>query len=432
MKTGTLEVFAVSGGELFHKRQDGPGGGWGSGWENLGLPTPGQPYWSATRLSNAGPALAPEEGNPLGVAATAWPAANPPDYHYWTGNNSRGEAWYRGQASAGSEVWNPWVRIGTGIDGDVRPAVGRSAGQVQAFAVQRVRMPMPPPPQGGGAGGPGFDACNSLTGEQNGEADTCVIVHSVVRSLQNADGSWTTPAVLGNLMQPWPASPPFDPDDCDPVNGQDRRRCPFLAAPPILNPVSTATGSVAILARGPVWINNGGGYSQGPEGVTEDVSVEAALEMAGASGAPAWYGELSGGSWDWTEVGGSRPVVGGAVAVLDGENLLEAFAVAVKVEADGDSTNVVQHSRRAADGTWSAWTELVDSGGVQFMGTPAVGRNIDGTLEVFAGGEKGGSEGVFRTHQSWTDGTWSVWEPMGGGKQTSPVVVMCRAILACV
>ncbi|MFD3545514.1 hypothetical protein ACFWUW_07815 [Streptomyces sp. NPDC058655] len=102
---------------------------------------------------------------------------------------------------------------------------------------------------------------------------------------------------------------------------------------------------------------------------------------------------------------------GSPVVATAGDGTTTAFVRA------GDST-LFRRDRDPATGTWSDWT----STGGTTNGDPAVGRRLDGRLEVFAHRRNGDL-----WHQTWAKGGWGPWSNMGTPPGTTvvgtPVVV---------
>jgi hypothetical protein len=115
------------------------------------------------------------------------------------------------------------------------------------------------------------------------------------------------------------------------------------------------------------------------------------------------------------------------VAVMQGDP-------AVALNADGrlevfvrGSDNALYHiwQTKPADGPWSAWSSLATPPGESITSDPAVARNLDGRLEVFAGDANGVLWHNWQTKPA--DGPWFVWTslgtPPGGGITGNPSAV---------
>lgn len=71
---------------------------------------------------------------------------------------------------------------------------------------------------------------------------------------------------------------------------------------------------------------------------------------------------------------------------------------------------------------WSGWASL----GPGIVSSPAVGRNADGRLEVFAVGVSGGMQQTFQCRSptsSFCSGSWSGWLAFGGNPASTPPAV---------
>lgn len=92
--------------------------------------------------------------------------------------------------------------------------------------------------------------------------------------------------------------------------------------------------------------------------------------------------------------------------IIDAVGRLDLFAK--------DTDNAIWHVRQAVpNGGWGAWQSLGGS-----LDGPAVGRNLDGSLEVFAVG----TNSVLYHDTQQANGTWSGWSSMGVYAQGVPTV----------
>jgi hypothetical protein len=120
----------------------------------------------------------------------------------------------------------------------------------------------------------------------------------------------------------------------------------------------------------------------------------------------AWSNGFSG----WLPHGAPRPDPGGNVAGpvaagRSGDGRVEVFVIAL----NGSMWNIRQ---TRANGGWSGWNDLGSAGGGGFEDRPAVARNADGRLELFAKGTDGV---LWRRRQLQVSPTtgWSDWVSEG-------------------
>ena len=66
---------------------------------------------------------------------------------------------------------------------------------------------------------------------------------------------------------------------------------------------------------------------------------------------------------------------------------------------------------------WSSWFPIDPTGTLN--GNPAVGKNLDDTLEVFV---KGTDNALYHIRQSANTFVWGHWEPLGGFLTSDPVI----------
>ncbi len=107
----------------------------------------------------------------------------------------------------------------------------------------------------------------------------------------------------------------------------------------------------------------------------------------------------------WTDLGG-QPLEPGFTVGQSLSGLLQVFAV--------DSAGRVWSDAQTDPGTWGGWHPLAAGGHVPPLGPQlAVGRDLDGTLELF-GIDRGGT--VWRAWQTAPGGAWQGWSALGGGR----------------
>jgi hypothetical protein len=110
------------------------------------------------------------------------------------------------------------------------------------------------------------------------------------------------------------------------------------------------------------------------------------------------------GTWQYMEQGSSFS--GDPAAGMDLDGRLEVFAV-------GSDSKLWVNYQLTPGGSWSNWVQ-VQSGATGFVGKPAVGRNADGRLEVFA--RKSTDNNLYHSYQLATGGTtWASWSVLQSG-----------------
>ncbi len=104
------------------------------------------------------------------------------------------------------------------------------------------------------------------------------------------------------------------------------------------------------------------------------------------------------------DLSGGTPVVG-----VNADGRLEVFA-----EAPGASGVELDHiwQTTAGDG-WDAWASL-GAPPAQFLGAPAVARNADGRLEAFVRVGLMSAGSLWHIWQTAPNGGWSDWDNLGG------------------
>jgi hypothetical protein len=116
----------------------------------------------------------------------------------------------------------------------------------------------------------------------------------------------------------------------------------------------------------------------------------------------------------WQNLGGPGGVLGDPVLAKSYDGRLEVFC--------RGAAGTIQHIAQS-DGSrdeWAGW-ETLGSGG--FVGNPAVGSNADGRLEVFAAcTTRSGLTLLHRWQTGQSNPIWSDWADMGGHPAGSPVV----------
>jgi hypothetical protein len=121
-----------------------------------------------------------------------------------------------------------------------------------------------------------------------------------------------------------------------------------------------------------------------------------------------WQPAANSGPWSgWASLGGNLKLTAPAVG-RNADGRIEVFACT--------SDNALWHIwQTAPNNGWSNWERL---GGV-VLGTPAVVETVDGRLEVFV---RGSDWRLWHIWQTSPNGGWSGWEPLGGVMLRSPVV----------
>ena len=139
-----------------------------------------------------------------------------------------------------------------------------------------------------------------------------------------------------------------------------------------------------------------------------------------------WQTAPNNGWSDWDSLGIPHPEYrapdGFAIGDLDsapavGRNAdgrLEVFAVGSANTFQADLVHIWQV---APNSPWSGWASL---GGRWKLTAPAVGRNADGRLEVFARAE---DDSLWHIWQTAPSSGWSNWMPLGNGIVGAPVVI---------
>jgi hypothetical protein len=136
-----------------------------------------------------------------------------------------------------------------------------------------------------------------------------------------------------------------------------------------------------------------------------------------------------GGAWsEWESLGVPHPefrspdgrfTFGGMASVptvgRNRDGRLEAFAVGTKDAFTADLVHIWQPA--ANSGPWSGWASL---GGDLKAVAPAVGRNADGRLEVFACSR---DHALWHIWQTAPNNGWSQWQKLGGVVLGAPAVV---------
>jgi len=120
----------------------------------------------------------------------------------------------------------------------------------------------------------------------------------------------------------------------------------------------------------------------------------------------AWVGG-GGGVPDLPTMGGS--LAGSPALGSNADGRLEVFA-------QGTSGSLQTAYQTTVNGSWSGWFSL--GGGV--TGTPAVARNSDGRLQVFVRGS--GDQALWTVAQTSANGGWGGWTSLGGSLTSNPVV----------
>jgi hypothetical protein len=116
----------------------------------------------------------------------------------------------------------------------------------------------------------------------------------------------------------------------------------------------------------------------------------------------------------WASMGAvitARPAV-----ALNSDGRLEVFARGI----DGALVHTAQETA-SSSASWSDWESL--GGGDLITSGPAVARNSDGRLEVFARGREGGLRSISQTTAGGGSG-WSAWQSLGGATIGDPVVAV--------
>lgn len=113
----------------------------------------------------------------------------------------------------------------------------------------------------------------------------------------------------------------------------------------------------------------------------------------------------AGGGWSaWASLGGPAGAnLAGPAVGRNADGRLEVVAVA-------DQHAVWHLAQSSAGGGWGSWASLGAPPGVAFLGTPRIGANQDGRLEVFLFGV---DDAVWHIWQE-PGGGWSTWESLGG------------------
>ncbi len=123
-----------------------------------------------------------------------------------------------------------------------------------------------------------------------------------------------------------------------------------------------------------------------------------------------WQTAPSNGWSGWENMGGNK--TSDPTAIINRDGRMEVFA-------RGTDNALYRKIQSWVNGPWwplfSGWDSL---GGV-ILGAPAVARNADGRLEVFARGTDGA---IWHRWQISPSGGWSDWNSLGGVLTTEPVV----------
>ncbi|BCL81322.1 hypothetical protein ccbrp13_37870 [Ktedonobacteria bacterium brp13] len=112
------------------------------------------------------------------------------------------------------------------------------------------------------------------------------------------------------------------------------------------------------------------------------------------------------GPWSgWSAIQTGVSLTGTPAVGLDSTGRLEIFA--------RSPNGYIWHNyQTSANGPWSTWNQLVS--GYVFSGDPAVGFDQDGRMEVFARGS-GSSESIWHSYQSSLNGPWTTWADIQPG-----------------
>jgi hypothetical protein len=126
----------------------------------------------------------------------------------------------------------------------------------------------------------------------------------------------------------------------------------------------------------------------------------------------------AGGGWGgWASLG-AAPKVGFSVARLgqDADGRLEVFAVGRTLP----QVDTVWHNRQIfPGGPWLAWSDLGHPTGTGQLTGVAVGRNVDGRLDIFTSELNGRAWHIAQTAPG---GPWGVWADLHGEPATTPAV----------
>jgi hypothetical protein len=113
------------------------------------------------------------------------------------------------------------------------------------------------------------------------------------------------------------------------------------------------------------------------------------------------------GTWsEWNSLGGA--MIGSPAVGQNADGRLEVFV-------QGTNTDLCHRWQESPGGGWSGWNSL----GGAMIGNPAVARNHDGRLEVFV---QGTDTALWHKWQESPGGGWSGWNPLGGAMIGSPAV----------
>jgi hypothetical protein len=111
------------------------------------------------------------------------------------------------------------------------------------------------------------------------------------------------------------------------------------------------------------------------------------------------------GAWSGWDVLGAPPglTLGELAVARNQDGRLEVFAI---------TSGALWHRwQMTPGGSWDAWSSLSTPPGVTSLGSPAVGHNADGRLEVMV---TGSNDAIWHIWQTSAGGAWSGWESLGG------------------